>query len=65
MMQEKCVEFWKVDKKESGSWAQMSENLPYMEPDPKDICRRYFPNHEAATEFAKSMHNQGYLTKMF
>ena len=44
MNKEMCVEYWKIDKKESGSWAQMSENLHYIKPDPKDISRRYFPN---------------------
>ena len=65
MNKEMCVEFWKVDKKVSGSWAQMSENLPYTEPAPKDVSRRYFSNHEAATEFAKSLNDQGYHTKIF
>ena len=60
-----CVEYWKIDKKESGSWAQMSENLHYIKPDPKSISRRYFPNHKAAMEFANSMNEQGYLTKIF
>ena len=65
MNKEMCVEYWKIDKKESGSWAQMSENLHYIKPDPKSISRRYFPNHKAAMEFANSMNEQGYLTKIF
>ena len=65
MNKEMCVEYWKIDKKESGSWAQMSENLHYIKPDPKSISRRYFPNYAGAMEFAKSMHDQGYLTKIF
>ena len=65
MNKEMCVEFWKNDRRVSGSWAQMSENIPYKEPDPKDISRRYFPNHQLAMEFAKSMCDQGYLTKVY
>ena len=65
MNKEMCVEYWKIDKKESGSWAQMSENLHYIKPDPKDISKRFFPNYAAAMDFAKSMHDQGYHTKIF
>ena len=65
MNKEMCVEYWKIDKKESGSWAQMSENLHYIKPDPKSISRRFFPNHKAAMVFSKSMHEQGYLTRIF
>ena len=65
MSHELCVEYWKSDNKESGSWAQMRENLHFIKPDPKDISRRYFPNYKAAMSFAKSMHSQGYFTKIF
>ena len=59
-----CVEYWKIDKKESGSWAQMSENLHYIKPDPKDISRRYFSDYKSASKFAKSIFEYGYHTNV-
>ena len=52
-----CVEYWKNENiNELTNAAVMSKNLHYIKPDPKSISRRYFPNHEAAMEFANSMY---------
>ena len=54
------VEFWKVPTTEIGSHAQMKEQTKWIDPDPKDIIRRYFDKSEDATEFSKKMNNKGY-----
>jgi hypothetical protein len=57
------VEYWKQKDFRShttGSHAQMKEQAKWVEPDPKDIIRRYFDKSEDATEFSKKMNNKGY-----
>jgi len=54
------VEYWKVEQKVGGSHAQMSENIPIIKPDPKDIIRRYFSDYKSANKFAKSIFEYGY-----
>ena len=53
------VEYWSIPKKHEGSHAQMSEQLKFVKPDPKDIYRRYFDNYKSATSFAQSMFDSG------
>ena len=43
-----------------GSHAQMKEQAKWVEPDPKDVHKRFCQNREDANQFAKSMQNQGY-----
>ena len=59
-----CIEYWKSKQKTEGSHAQF-KHISYVKPDPKDISKRFFPNYTTAMDFAKSMHDQGYLTKVF
>ena len=54
-----CVEYWKVERKSSGSHAQMREQLTWVEPDPKDISRRYFSDYKSAKRFASSIFDRG------
>ena len=54
-----CVEYWNISKKREGSHAQMSEQLKFVKPEPKDIYRRYFDKYESATRFAQSMFDSG------
>ena len=54
-----CVEYWNIPKKREGSHAQMSEQLKFVKPEPKDIYRRYFDKYESATGFAQSMFDSG------
>ena len=54
-----CVEYWNIPKRREGSHAQMSEQLKFVKPDPKDIHRRYFDKYESATKFAQSMFDSG------
>ena len=53
------VDYWAIPKKRVGSHAQMSEQLKFVEPDPKDIHKRYFDDYKSATRFAQSMFDSG------
>ena len=54
-----CVEYWNIPKRHEGSHAQMSEQLKFVKPEPKDIYRRYFDDYKSATSFAQSMFDSG------
>ena len=54
-----CVEYWNIPKRREGSHAQMSEQLKFVKPEPKDIYRRYFDDYKSATSFAQSMFDSG------
>jgi hypothetical protein len=58
------VEYWKVEQKVGGSHAQMSENIPIIKPDPKDISRRYFSDHKSASKFVKSIFDKGFHSNL-
>ena len=60
-----CVEYWNIPKKSEGSHAQMSEQLKFVKPEPKDISRRYFDNYQSATSYANSLFDSGnYYTQI-
>ena len=60
-----CVEYWNIPKKREGSHAQMSEQLKFIKPEPKDISRRYFDNYQSATSYANSLFDSGnYYTQI-
>ena len=55
------VEYWeKSEKKLPNTPAQIRELDKWVEPDPKKISRRFFPNMKEAQRFAKSMEEKGY-----
>ena len=57
------VEYFRSTDKRShieGSHAQMKEQAKWVEPDPKDVHKRFCQNREDANRFAKSMQDQGY-----
>ena len=54
-----CVEYWSIPKRRVGSHAQMSEQLKFVKPDPKDIYRRYFDDYKSATSYANSLFESG------
>ena len=59
------VEYWDIHRKTSGSHAQMSEQLKFVRPEPKDISRRYFDNYQSATSYANSLFDSGnYYTQI-
>ena len=57
------VEYWKNEQKTEGSHAQF-KHISYVEPDHKDISRRYFSDHKSASKFAKSIFDTGYHTNI-
>ena len=60
-----CVEYWNIPKKLEGSHAQMSEQLKFVKPEPKDISRRYFDDYQSATRYANSLFDSGnYYTQI-
>ena len=60
-----CVEYWNIPKNREGSHAQMSEQLKFVRPEPKDISRRYFDNYQSATSYANSLFESGnYYTQI-
>ena len=59
------VEFWQnPNKKNNGSHAKMSENIHWIDPDPKIISRRYFSTMTAATEFSKVVQKKGNMVRI-
>jgi len=58
------VEWFRWGVKEQNTWAQMSEQTHWVEPDPKDINRRFFDKQEDASLFAKRMNDRGYHAKV-
>ena len=55
------VEYWKKDNPPSlKTDAQMRENAKWVKPDEKDIRKRFCQDREQASNFAKSMQEQGY-----
>ena len=58
------VEYWNNNKNNGGSYAQMREQLHWVEPDPKTISRRYFSTMMAAIEFAKTIKKRGHMIRI-
>ena len=58
------VEWFRWGVKEQNTWAQMSEQTHWVEPDPKIISRRYFSTMMAATEFAKTVEKRGHMIRI-
>ena len=55
------VEYWKKENKSSlNNHAQMRENAKWVQPDKKDIRKRFCQSREDASKFAQSMQEQGY-----
>ena len=60
-----CVEYWSIPKRREGSHAQMSEQLKFVKPEPKNVNRRYFDDHQSATRYANSLFESGnYYTQI-
>ena len=55
------VEYWKKENKSSlNNHAQMRENAKWVQPDKKDIRKRFCQSREDASKFAQSMQEQGH-----
>lgn len=58
------VEYWKQVDNRNNNHAQMKEQANWVEPDPKDIQRRFFDYRKDASEFASRMFEEGYHTRI-
>ena len=54
------VEYFKFKDKRNNTHAQMKEQAKWVQPDPKEINRRFCQSREEAQRFAASMNEQGY-----
>tara|TARA_B100000586_G_scaffold61145_1_gene42209 strand:- start:418 stop:636 length:219 start_codon:yes stop_codon:yes gene_type:complete len=54
------VEYFKFEDSRKNTHAQIREQAKWIEPDPKDVHKRFCQNREEAHRFAKSMNDQGY-----
>ena len=54
------VEYFKYYDNRKNTHAQMKENAKWIEPDPKNVQKRFCQTMEDAQRFAKSMNDQGY-----
>ena len=54
------VEYFKFKDKRNNTHAQMKEQAKWVQPDPKEINRRFCQSREEAQKFAASMNEQGY-----
>ena len=58
------VEYWKFTDNRNNNHAQMRENSKWVEPDKKDVFTRFCQSRKDASEFAKSMQEQGYHVRV-
>ena len=59
------VEYWKKEDRVSlNNHAQIREQAKWIEPDPKDISKRFCQDREQASQFAKSMQEQGFHARI-
>ena len=59
------VEYWKKPRTPSlNTHAQIREQAKWIEPDPKDVQKRFCQSREDAHRFAESMQEQEYFTRI-
>ena len=58
------IEYWKKEEKSKNTHAQIRENVKWVEPDPKDVHKRFCQSREDANKYAKSMEEQGYHVRI-
>ena len=54
------VEYFKYKDNRNNTHAQMKEQAKWVEPDPKDVTKRFCQSREEAQRFATSMNERGY-----
>ena len=54
------VEYFRFKDNRNNTHAQMKEQAKWVQPDPKEINRRFCQSREEAQRFAASMNEQGY-----
>ena len=58
------IEYWKKEEKSKNTHAQIRENAKWVEPDPKDVHKRFCQSREDANRYAKSLEEQGYHVRI-
>ena len=58
------IEYWKKEEKSKNTHAQMRENAKWVEPDPKDVHKRFCQSREDANRYAESLQEQGYHVRI-
>jgi|TARA_Y100001949_G_C15974282_1_gene325377 superfamily II DNA helicase RecQ len=54
------IEYFKYEDSRKNTWAQMRESAKWVEPDPKDVHKRFCQSREQAQTIANSLQEQGY-----
>ena len=58
------IEYWKKEEKSKNTHAQIREHAKWVEPDPKDVHKRFCQSREDANRYAKSLEEQGYHVRI-
>ena len=58
------IEYWKKEEKSKNTHAQIRENAKWVEPDPKDVHKRFCQSREDANRYAESLQEQGYYVRI-
>ena len=58
------IEYWKKEEKSKNTHAQIRENAKWVEPDPKDVHKRFCQSREDANRYAESLQEQGYHVRI-
>ena len=54
------IEYWKKEDNRKNTHAQMRENAKWVDPNPKEIIKRFCQSREDANKYANSLQEQGY-----
>ena len=58
------IEYWKKEEKSKNTHAQIRENAKWVDPDPKDVHKRFCQSREDANRYAESLQEQGYYVRI-
>ena len=58
------IEYWKKEEKSKNTHAQIRENAKWVDPDPKDVHKRFCQSREDANRYAESLQEQGYHVRI-
>ena len=58
------IEYWKKEEKSKNTHAQIREHAKWVEPDPKDVHKRFCQSREYANRYAKNLQEQGYYVRI-
>ena len=58
------VEYFKFEDSRKNTHAQIREQAKWIEPDPKDVHKRFCQGREDASRYAESLQEQGYHVRI-